>query len=818
MLTKLCVRFWALLTVLTAPVRWLLRPYTRWLHTRWPAGRVEKLPEVQPNGTTNVAGLYVTGDLTGIPLLKFAADSGARAVQHIVADRAFAKERAQKSDGVLDLLIVGAGVSGMAAALEARAQGLDFQLVEGAEPFSTLVNFPRGKPIYTYPTGMRPAGALQLTATVKEPLLDELRAQTLDAGITPTPRLVEKVVRRGACLEAVVRGQDSILARRVIVAIGRSGNFRRLGVPGEDLEHVGNRLFDPKDYRGKKVLVVGGGDSAVESAIAIAECGGEVALSYRKGELSRPKPENLASIERLQRDPMARLPDTNPESDRVTVPTGSYLAEHRAPGTIELLLGTTVARITPDSVTLRGKQDEQTRPVDAVLTMIGREPPLDFFRRSGVKIRGETRGFEWAGLAVFFLLIWFVYDWKNHGELTERLLRGATSFPERMPDWIAGLGSWWKEQVADRKTVIGTVAVSMKSRSFYYTLVYTLLIGWFGLRRVLRRRTPYVTVQTLVLFLVQLLPLFLLPEIILPYLGYNGAFDSGIGKRISEEFFALYSGVAPDAWPEWGHPRAYWRAYGLVLAFPLFVYNAIESQPLMGWLILSAVQTFVLIPLLVFKWGKGAYCGWICSCGGLAETMGDAHRHKMFHGVVSNRANMVGQVVMVLAFGLLAGRIWTWTYPDGVLARHFDAMFWRDGSRYSYKWIVDVVMGGVLGVGFYFKYSGRIWCRFACPLAALMHIYARFSRFRIVPEKSKCISCNVCTASCHMGIDVMNFANKGMPMADPECVRCSACVQSCPTGTLQFGEVSRGEVRKVGWLAASPVLRAEHQAPEPPRT
>ena len=76
-----------------------------------------------------------------------------------------------------------------------------------------------------------------------------------------------------------------------------------------------------------------------------------------------------------------------------------------------------------------------------------------------------------------------------------------------------------------------------------------------------------------------------------------------------------------------------------------------------------------------------------------------------------------------------------------------------------------------------------------------MHIYARFTKFRIFSDKKKCISCNVCTSVCHQGIDVMNFANKGVPMEDPECVRCSACVQSCPTGVLNFGRfASSGEV------------------------
>ena len=125
-------------------------------------------------------------------------------------------------------------------------------------------------------------------------------------------------------------------------------------------------------------------------------------------------------------------------------------------------------------------------------------------------------------------------------------------------------------------------------------------------------------------------------------------------------------------------------------------------------------------------------------------------------------------------------------------------------------WSVDLLLAGILGVGLYWHFSGRMWCRFACPLAALMHIYARFSRFRILADKKKCISCNVCTSVCHQGIDIMNFANKGLPMADPECVRCSACVQSCPTGVLEFGQIDKsGEVIKTDGLAASPVRMRE---------
>ena len=132
------------------------------------------------------------------------------------------------------------------------------------------------------------------------------------------------------------------------------------------------------------------------------------------------------------------------------------------------------------------------------------------------------------------------------------------------------------------------------------------------------------------------------------------------------------------------------------------------------------------------------------------------------------------------------------------------------GIELNYYHLVDIFLAGIVGVGCYFWLSGRVWCRFACPLAALMHLYARFSKFRIFAEKEKCISCNVCTTVCHQGIDVMGFANKGRPMEDPQCVRCSACVQSCPTGVLSFGRYDASGTPVLDTLPASPVLMREN--------
>ncbi len=762
----------ALARRITEPVR----RYTRWLHTRWPAGTVEKLPEANEDGSTRVPGLYLVGDLTGIPLLKFSADTGARAVRTIVDDPDFLPTQ-DPDDEVRDLVIIGAGVAGMSAALEARENDLDFVVLEASEPFSTVVNFPRRKPIYTYPTDMQHAGDLHFRADVKEDLLTELREQTIERGIVPQPGRATSVQRSGGRLVVQLADAEPIRARRVIVAIGRSGDFRKLNVPGEELDKVSNRLHDPKDYAGRDVLVVGGGDSAVESAVALAGCGARVTLSYRREELTRPKPDNVEALDRASE-------------------------EHG----LRQMLGSQVKRIDDATVELETPHGTETIDNDDVFTMIGRDAPLEFFRRSGVPIRGEWRTSTKLSFAAILLVAIFVYHWK-------------TSAGIPIYSWFQENG-WFPFNIgspSDPSTFLGTLTLSAKSPGFYYTFAYSTAVALFGIARIRRRKTPYITVQTLTLTAIQVIPLFLLPYLILPWMGHNGVFDTGFAKTVADNLFPV---------TEWDpHGREYWRAFGLILAWPLMIWNVFTDQPLVWWLVIGFAQTFVIIPAIIYFWGKGAYCGWVCSCGALAETVGDTLREKMPHGPVWNRVNMVGQVVLLAAFVLLIFRVVSWVWPETAVGEAFRGAYMAGlmgrGADWSslpfpmnflnYTWIVDLTMAGIIGVGFYMHFSGRVWCRFGCPLAALMHVYARFSRFRILADKKKCISCNVCTSVCHQGIDVMSFANKGEPMADPECVRCSACVQSCPTGVLEFGQIDpkTGRVITVDALAASPVKMRE---------
>ncbi|MEM6392806.1 MAG: NAD(P)-binding domain-containing protein [Planctomycetota bacterium] len=828
--------------------------YTHWLHARWPAGKPEILPIVNEDNTTNIPGLFVVGDLSGIPLLKLSVNGGTRIARRVHAEL---QNAGPPADDVLDVAIIGGGTAGFSAALEAEKLGLKYLVFEASQPFNTIANFPKGKPIFKYPTDMPLDGDIEFhdKSDIKEGLIEDLEEQTVDLGLKYVLGKASHVERKGGLFEVVLPGgsepadgvhlngtgwalgEKRVKARRVIVGIGRSGNYRKLNVPGEDKAHkVYNRLHDPKDFCSQDVLIVGGGDSALEAAIALAKCGGSVTLSYRKDTFNRPKPENAEAIAALAADPDAEMELLAASDARQGAALPPEMPKSPSKGKLNLVMASNVKEIHEDTVDLKLKDGSvQSYKNDAVFTMIGREPPLDFFRKSGVKILGDRPTKWWITIVFAFLFCTWMYHWKG-----DKAIAGLAD----LPGWLvwdpratlAWLLSVTWAPIADyfnqTNTLGYTLITSMGGKSFYYTLAYCSCVVIFGIRRIKRRRTPYVKVQTFTLMSIQCIPLFILPEIILPYMGRNGLFEIGTtGGWMADWFFEPYDAT--------GQERAYWRAYGFILAWPLFVYNWFTDAPMWGWLILGFLQTFVAIPLLIRYFGKGSYCGWICSCGALAETLGDTHRHKMPHGPFWNRVNMIGQVFLWAAAALLLLRIVAWSVPDGSavdrpLENFFSIGFqgmtktWNgygyemakvDGvltpfAILNYGWFVDLLFAGILGVAFYFHFSGRVWCRFACPLAALMHIYARFSKFGIVANKKKCISCNVCTSVCHQGIDIMSFANKGMPMKDPECVRCSACVQMCPTGVLTFGQTDRdGNTVSVdpSWLAASPVQMAESQ-------
>ncbi|TGK00347.1 4Fe-4S binding protein [Leptospira langatensis] len=718
-------------------------------------------------------GLFIAGDLTGLPLLKYAVQSGTEVVANLP------KTSPLKSKTDLDLVIIGAGPSGVAAGIQAKKQGLKFIILEANRPFHTITSYPKGKPIFAEPEDLHPNSPLHIQNGTKEELLFSLQSILKKENLP---------IREGEKVESVLpivqdnssfakTGSGSLFKTRtesgkefistyVILSIGKSGDSRRLGIKGEDSENVYHRLIDPADFKDQKTLVIGGGDSAIEAALSLSGIASSVTLAYREKELVRPKEENKVLFQKA-------------------------VTENK----IRFLSNTQTEEFQQKKVKWKQAGSTHTEEIDSSLVLIGSEPPLSFLKRIGIRIQnrfqltdilGFISLFSFSVFLYFGKSAFYYYNWYFTASTIGLVVFGLSTlalFAKRIPSirfqwkWktfrnlYLTLAALYFITVYASAKYLGFLLFD-KYPSFHYTILYSTTILFFGIRRMKVRPTPYIKRQTITLILIQIFPLFLLPEIILPFLGGHGLLGAKDGFLLTQVF--------PDG--------AYWKAYGFVLAWPLNMGVLYDGGITAFWVIYGFLMSFALIPYLVYRFGKGAYCGWICSCGGLAETLGDEYRTRMPHGKLAYKLEHSGQWILLAAVLLTIAKLLGSHLPLlGILE------FGADSVKLYYDLIVDLGLGGVVGVGAYFMFSGRIWCRMFCPLSALMHIYAKFSRFRIFSEKKRCISCNICTSVCHQGIDVMNYANRGRAMDSVQCVRCSACVVSCPTQVLSFGELKNGK-------------------------
>ena len=312
------------------------------------------IPVLKPNFESNVPGIFVAGELGGMGLIKNALTQGRQAMECIARDLV-------RSPGALDVLIIGAGPAGLAASLAAKSLGLTYQTVDQEALGGAVFQYPRGKLVMTAPVELPIIGKVHFRNTSKEDLLkfwtEACQGNGLKIGYKERVEAIEP--RDG--IFSVRTSVREYRTARVLLAIGRRGTPRKLGVPGEELSKVVYRLIDPEQYQGRRVLVVGGGDSALEAAASVAEQGAKaVTLSYRGEAFQRAKPRNRQRVE-----------------------------EARAGGLIEVLMNSGIQHIRPEAVLI--KQAEKVRAIanDAVIVSAGGVLPNDFLRSIGIEV--ETK-------------------------------------------------------------------------------------------------------------------------------------------------------------------------------------------------------------------------------------------------------------------------------------------------------------------------------------------------------------------------------------------------------------------------------------------
>lgn len=196
-------------------------------------------------------------------------------------------------------------------------------------------------------------------------------------------------------------------------------------------------------------------------------------------------------------------------------------------------------------------------------------------------------------------------------------------------------------------------------------------------------------------------------------------------------------------------------------------------------LVWGIVLTLIIVPVMVYFYGKRWYCSWVCGCGGLAETAGDPYRQ---HSDKSLKAWKFERIIIsaVLLFAVLM------TIGSLMKSEYFLGLKTED-IRFWYGFAIGSIFSGVIGTGFYPIFGNRVWCRFGCPLAAYMGIVQRFkSRFRITTNGGQCISCGNCSTYCEQGIDVRAYAQKGENIVRASCVGCGVCSAVCPRGVLKL--------------------------------
>lgn len=319
-----------------------------------------KVPLLDENFETNVPGTFIVGELGGLGLIKTSINEGRLVADHLRQRIEQAGPRVAHEPDEYDVIIVGAGPAGLSASLTLHEHGVRYLTLEQGEVASTIRNYPRQKFLMAEPLEMPLYGNLYIADSTKESLLEVWETIISTTGVRiQTNEKVESIERDAAAeLLHVKTPLASYRARFVVMAIGKRGTPRRLGVPGEEQSHVAYRLIEVDSYSDRDIVVAGGGDSAIEAALGLAKGGrNRVTLVHRGADFARARQRNREHLDKAV-----------------------------AEGRILPKLGTKFQSIGANTVVIDESGSVQEIPADFVFVLIGGESPDEFLRRAGVEI------------------------------------------------------------------------------------------------------------------------------------------------------------------------------------------------------------------------------------------------------------------------------------------------------------------------------------------------------------------------------------------------------------------------------------------------
>ena len=289
---------------------------------------------------------------------------------------------------------------------------------------------------------------------------------------------------------------------------------------------------------------------------------------------------------------------------------------------------------------------------------------------------------------------------------------------------------------------------------FVYGFMYCVVMTVMAVRMYIKyRHNRYQMIRTTSVLFFQIVFAFLIPEIMIrlqmPYYDFKNAFP------LDYDFFFSWN------------------------------LNELMASGSIGLFILiwGIVLTLVIVPVMVYFFGKRWYCSWVCGCGGLAETLGDPYRQHSSKSLFSWKVERwLVHGVLLFAIVMTGMTLFSFFTESGTILG-----IKTQSVQNTYSLLIGAIFAGVIGTGFYPIFGNRVWCRFGCPLAAYLGFVQRFkSRFRITTNGGQCISCGNCSTYCEQGIDVRAYAQKGENIVRSSCVGCGVCAAVCPRGVLKL--------------------------------